>query len=144
MSAPARGTGGRVVLGAVGVVVLGYGLWLLVSRQSLEGLVDVGVWWAVGVLAHDVVLSGLLVLLGAAGARLLPPAWRAPVAGGLVVLGALTLLAVPVLVGLGREHAPDNPTLLDRDYWAGWGVLAALTAVGVVVARYLPRRRGRG
>jgi hypothetical protein len=63
------------------------------------------------------------------------------VAGGLVVLGSVTLLAVPVLGRFGAR--PDNPTLLDRNYAAGWVVLAAATAAGVVLAAYLGRRRER-
>ncbi|MCL8027324.1 hypothetical protein [Nocardioides bruguierae] len=131
---------GRVVLGALGVLVLGYGLFLLVSRRSFGDLVDAGVWLAGGVLVHDVLLSGVLIALGAAAARWLPGRWRGPLAGGLVVLGSLTLLAVPFLGGFGRANAPDNPTLLDHDYLAGWLLLVALTALGVLLARYRPRR----
>ncbi len=60
---------------------------------------------------------------------------------GFVVLGSATLLAIPVLGRFGER--PDNPTLLDRNYTAGWLVLAALVAGGVAIGCWwnLTRRR---
>ena len=44
---------------------------------------------------------------------------RAPAVAGLVVLGSVTLLAIPVLGRFGARA--DNPTLLDRHYGVGCG-----------------------
>ncbi len=49
------------------------------------------------------------------------------------MLGSLTLVAVPVLGGFGRSTDPTNETLLDRDYVAGWLVLAGLVVAVVLV-----------
>ena len=62
-----------------------------------------------------------------------------PVAAALVVLGATTLLAVPVLGRFGAR--PDNPTLLDRDYPAGWLALAGVVVLTTVVASLVRSRR---
>jgi hypothetical protein len=51
---------------------------------------------------------------------------------GLVVLGSVTLLAVPVLGRFGARD--DNPTLLDRHYGTGWLVVAGLVVLAVAVA----------
>ena len=59
---------------------------------------------------------------------------------GAVVLASVTLVAVPALGRFGAR--PDNPTLLDRRYLAGWLVVAGLVAVGVVVATFVRSRRG--
>ena len=57
------------------------------------------------------------------------------------MLVTVTLATVPVL---GRFGAlPDNPTLLDRPYLAGWSVLAGLVAAGVVAATVARARRRR-
>jgi hypothetical protein len=56
-----------------------------------------------------------------------------------VVLGSVTVLAVPVLGRFGERS--DNATLLDRDYTAGWLVLALFTVAAVVVASVLRSRR---
>jgi hypothetical protein len=132
-------TAGRGVLGVVGVLLGLYGGWLLVSRG--HDLVDVVVWLAAGVVLHDGVLAVLTLVLGALAVRLVPTVVRAPLAVGLVVLGSVTLLAVPVLGRFGARQ--DNPTLLDRDYTAGWLVLAGATAVAVAVAALVRSRRKR-
>lgn len=131
----------RGLLGGLGTLVAAYGAWLLLSRQDLDQLLSAGLWLAGGVVLHDLVLSGLLLLLGAGATRLLPPTARGPVAAGFVVLGTVTLMAVPMLGRFGARS--DNPTLLDRDYVAGWLILATLTvlAVGVATAVAVLRER---
>ena len=132
----------RLLLGALGVAVAAYGAWLLLQEAptQLADLVDTAVWLAGGVVLHDFVLVPLTLLLGLALIRLLPANLRAPVAGGLVVLGTVTLMAVPVLGGWGANA--DNPTILDRNYTAGWLVVAGVTILVVVVTIVL-RAGGR-
>ncbi|WP_051552030.1 hypothetical protein [Nocardioides sp. URHA0020] len=130
----------QVVVAALGVVVGGFGAWLLLSRQDLDQLGNAAVWLAAGVILHDGVLAFATLLVAAFVLPLLPRAARAPAVVGLVVLGATTLLAVPVLGRFGAR--PDNDTLLDRNYVAGWLVLAAITLVAVVVASVLRSRAG--
>lgn len=136
----------RALLAGVGVATAAYGAWLLLTRQSGEQLVSAGQWLVAGVLLHDAVLAPLVLLIGVVASRFLPRAARGPAVVVGVVLGSLTLLAVPVLGGFGRR--PDNPTLLGRDYTAGWLAVAALVLVGVAlgawVASVLRTRRGHG
>ncbi len=129
----------RLLLGALGVAVAAYGGWLLL-QEDLSDLVDTAVWLAGGVVLHDFVLVPLTLLLGLALVRLLPANLRAPVVGGLVVLGTVTLMAVPVLGGWGANA--DNPTILDRNYPVGWLVVAGVTMLVVVVTIVL-RAGGR-
>jgi hypothetical protein len=129
----------RAVIGAVGVVVGLFGAWFLLTRQDLDQLVGAATWLVVGVVLHDGVLAVATLLLGAVALRLLPRAARAPAVVAFVVLGSVTLLAVPVLGRFGERS--DNATLLDRDYTAGWLVLALLTVAAVVVASVLRSRR---
>ncbi|MEC9052171.1 MAG: hypothetical protein VX747_06905, partial [Actinomycetota bacterium] len=75
--------------------------------------------------------------------RLLPAVARPAAGAGLVVLGSLTVLAVPFLGGFGRENAPDNPTLLDRDYTAGYLVLVVTVIIVVVLPVLLHTLRSR-
>jgi hypothetical protein len=117
----------RPTLIALGSALAAYGGWLLVSRQHLAALVVVGVWLAAGVLVHDGLVSPLLVGLG----RLTRRAPRALAAAGvvvLVVLGSVTVVAVPVLGRFGARS--DDPTLLPRDYTGGWLVVAAVVLSG--------------
>ena len=129
----------RLLLGALGVAVATYGGWLIL-QEDLSDLVDTAVWLAGGVVLHDFVLVPLTLLLGLALVRLLPANLRTPVVGGLVVLGTVTLMAVPVLGGWGANA--DNPTILDRNYPVGWLVVAGVTMLVVVVTIVL-RAGGR-
>lgn len=127
-------------MGALGALLATYGGWLLVSRgHDLLGADGVLAWLVVGVLLHDAVLAVMTLGLGALAVHLAPAPARAPLAVGFLVLGSVTLLAVPVLGRFGARA--DNPTLLDRDYTTGWLALAALTALSVLVAALVRSRR---
>ena len=127
----------RTAVGVAGVLLGLYGGWLLVTREDM--LTDVAVWLVAGVVLHDAVLAGATLALGALAVRTVPAPARAPLVVGLVVLGTTTLFAVPVLGRFGARA--DNPTLLDRDYTAGWLVLAGITVLAVVSAALVRSRR---
>ena len=127
----------RGLLIAGGTVVGAVGAWKLV-RSGFGSILD-ALWWLVGgVAAHDGVLAPVTVVLVVIGARLLPGWLRGPVAAGFVVLGTVSVSAIPVLGRFGAR--PDNPTLLDRNYVAGWLVFAALVVVAVACAAWRRRR----
>lgn len=122
--------GGLVVLGTVGMA---YGAWLLLSRQDLGQVVEVMIWLAAAVVIHDGILAPAVLALGWLGGRLLPRAVARGAVTVLVLLGPVTLVAIPVLGRFGAK--PDNPTLLDRDYTQGLLVFAILcVCAGVAVA----------
>ncbi len=130
---------GRVSLGAVGVVVAGWGVWTLLTNQRPDQLVAAATWLVGGVVAHDVVLAPLVLAVGWVLARTMPPWLRGPAVAGSIVLGTVTVVAVPVLGGWGRRA--DNPSLLPRDYWSGWLLLAAFVTIAVVAGAYVVRSR---
>ena len=115
----------RWLLGLSSLPVVGYGVWLLWSRQDTDQITDAGLWLVSGVVVHDVVISGV-VILGGLAIPLLPAASRAAAAVAVIVVGSLSLVAIPVLGGFGEIS--DNPTHLDRPYIAAW-----LGVVGVAV-----------
>ena len=129
----------RWVLGLLGSALAAYGGWLLLTRG--HDLRDVVVWLVAGVVLHDAVLAVATVAIGLLVVRLLPVAARAPVVVGFVVLGSVTLVAIPVLGRFGARA--DNATLLDRDYTAGWMLVVVVTAVVVGVSTLVRSRRGR-
>lgn len=130
----------RRLLVALGSVIGVYGAWLLLSRQDLDQLTNAGVWLVSGVVLHDLVLAPLVLLVLVVATRVPGEAVRAPFVVGLVVLGSVTLVAVPMLGRFGERS--DNPTLLDRHYGVGWLVLAGLVIVAVGVATLVRSRRG--
>ena len=128
----------RVVLGILGLAAMAYGGLLLFRRLSVD-LLDSAIWLGGGVVAHDFVLAPIVIGLALLVIARLPDVARAPVTVGVIVLGSVTLVAVPVLGRFGAS--PGNPTLLDRDYVTGWLVLAGLTVVAVAVAIVVRRSR---
>ncbi len=130
----------RLLMGALGVAAAAYGLVLLV-RNGLDDLLAAGIWLAAGVVLHDFILVPLTLVMCWLAMRAVPPGRRAPLVAGLLVLGSLTLLAIPVLGRFGAR--PDNPTLLDRDYTAGWLAVAGITLAAVVAGLVVRARTGR-
>jgi hypothetical protein len=128
----------RVAVGCGGVLVALFGVHQLLGL-GLANLVGTVVWLAGGVIVHDGVLAFATVAVVWAGGLLVPRRHRAAVAAGFLVLGTVTVSAVPVLGRFGAR--PDNPTLLDRDYVAGWLVFAGLVCAATAVAMLVRRRR---
>ncbi len=128
---------GRLVLGLAGAAGAAYGLWLLLG-QPLDRLVAVAVWAGGAVVAHDALLAPVVVVLGVLAATRAPGWLRVPLLRLLVVLGPLTLVAIPVLGRFGAK--PDNPSLLDRPYWAGY---LGIVAVAVFLSALDAARRRR-
>jgi LPXTG-motif cell wall-anchored protein len=130
----------RVLLGLAGAAAAVYGALLLLDRGP-EDLVDLAMWLVAGVVLHDLVLAPVTILVVVVASRLLPAVWWPAAAALLVVLGSVTLLAIPVLGRFGARA--DNPTLLDRPYWTGWALIAGLTLLAAAAATLVRRRRQR-
>jgi hypothetical protein len=126
-----------VALAALGLGAAAYGV-LRLLRLPPDQVVAVLVWVAGGILGHDGLLAPLVVVLGVAAVPLLPDWLRTPVIRALIVVGPLTLVAVPVLGRFGAK--PDNPTLLDRPYLLGYGSIL-LVGLAVTAASALRARR---
>jgi hypothetical protein len=129
----------RLLIGGAGAFIGLFGAYLLLSRQDHDQLLSAAIWLASGVVLHDFVLAPIALVLVAVGGRLVPTGFRAPAVAGLVVLGTATVLATPVLLGMGER--PDNPSLLDRNYPIGWLGLAGLVLLAVVVGGLVLRAR---
>ncbi|CAN5892918.1 hypothetical protein BH24ACT8_BH24ACT8_20530 [soil metagenome] len=128
----------RPAIGALGVLVGLYGAWLLLSRADAGDLLSLAFWLVGGVLAHDVGVAAVTLMVAVLAMRWLPSAARMPAAAGLVVLGTLTVVAIPFLGRFGARE--DNPTLLDRNYVGGYLVVVALVVICVVVASVVRSR----
>ncbi|GGR76512.1 hypothetical protein GCM10010269_14630 [Streptomyces humidus] len=127
----------RVLAGTAGVALMGVGAFLLTDVRDPAGVL---VWLGGAVLLHDVVIAPAVLLIGLVLVR---GGIRGPVRGALLVAGALTAVALPVLLRPGRTA---NPSVLPLDYPRNW--LIALVAVAAVAAlwaavREFVRARGR-
>lgn len=128
----------RGLVGLAGAVIAVVGIYKLV-QEGAGTVIEAAKWLVIGNVFHDAVVAPIAIVLGALAVRVLPVWARLPVLMGFVVLATATIVAIPVLSGMGEE--PTNPSLLPRDYVAGWLVLALLTALGVAVGGWWQRRR---
>jgi hypothetical protein len=141
----ARMRAARLVLIAVGILVLGLGAFVLFDTVALRRLPGLALWLGAAIVLHDAVISplvfGLGVLTRRAGHR---------VAGtvivtvqAVIVLGSLmTLIVVPAIVA--KDLGPKNPSILPLDYAVnlGWFWLALAGAGALLsVGFYLRTRR---
>ncbi|MEU7339564.1 hypothetical protein [Streptomyces sp. NPDC007074] len=111
----------RYLVGAAGVALLGEGGSLLLDVRDLT---DVLVWMGGAVVLHDALIAPLVLL---AGPVLIRGGVRGPVRGALVVAGALTVVALPVLLRPGR---PANSSVLPLDYPRNLLIAWATVATG--------------
>jgi hypothetical protein len=118
-----KGRVARAVTGAAGAALAAYGAVRLLEL-GWDNLASTVVWLVAGVVAHDALLAPAVVLAAWLASRRLPATARWFVARVTIVLGPLVLLSVPVLGRFGAK--PDNPSLLDRPYFAGLATCAAL------------------
>ena len=121
----------RLLIGAVGVLMGAFGA-LRFLQLDLDDIVNAVLFLAGGVIVHDGIIAPLTIAVVFLGTRVVPRRMRTAVTMGLVVLGTVTVTAIPVLGGFGAR--PDNPTLLPRNYVLGWLVFAALVLVVTAVA----------
>jgi hypothetical protein len=92
--------------------------------------------------AHDLVLAPVVIVVGAALARVIPARHRAPVQAGLILSAVVALYAYPLVRGFGRSPAA-GPSRLPGNYGAGlvlvlaaiWAVVLAFVAVSQLRAR---------
>jgi hypothetical protein len=113
----------RLLTGAVGLTLMGVGASLLLDVPDLTGVL---VWLGGAVVLHDALIAPLVLLIGWVLVR---GGVRGPVRGALLVAGALTAVALPVLLRPGK---PANSSVLPLDYPRNW--LLTLAAVATTTA----------
>ncbi|MFF4795711.1 hypothetical protein ACFY2M_39790 [Streptomyces sp. NPDC001276] len=111
----------RVLAGMAGLALMGVGASLLLH---VPDPMDVLVWLGGALVLHDALIAPLVLL---AGLVLVRGGVRGPVRGALLVAGALTAVALPVLL---RPGPTANSSVLPLDYPRNW--LLTLLAVATV------------
>ena len=98
-------------------------------------------FFVTGLAAHDLLLAPVVLATGVVVARTVPNRWRAPVQAALLVAGAVSLYAYPLVRGYGRRLG--NPTSLPRHYGAGLGIVVAAVWLAVLAGHLAFRPANR-
>ncbi|CAN5505966.1 hypothetical protein BH23ACT6_BH23ACT6_27390 [soil metagenome] len=133
-----RYAGPRLAVGLVGAVLGLWGAWLIFGSADVADLVNIAIWLGGGVIAHDLLIAAITFGVAAVATRLLPQVARAPATVGFVVLGTITVVAIPFLGRFGARA--NNPTLLDRNYVGGYLTIVAIVVLCVVAASIIRSR----
>jgi hypothetical protein len=127
----------RRALIAAGMLVMAYAIAGAVTDPDVR-LIGVLVFLAAVLVAHDAVLLPAVLAAGALISRFVPAGARGAVRAAAVASLAVTVVALPLVLGFGRRA--DNPSLLPRPYGAGLLLILGLiwaTAVAWIVARLI-------
>ncbi|MDH6127454.1 hypothetical protein [Kitasatospora sp. GP82] len=127
----------RVATVAVGVGLIGYGVYGLLHDSYIRDPLDVLIWLVGGLVLHDGLWVPLLCVLGASFVR--GPVLR----GWLVVAAAVTAVALPLILRDG--HNGGNASVLPLPYLRNWllvlAATAAVAALAALCSRTLRRRK---
>lgn len=117
---------------------MGYAVVGAVTDADVD-LVGVPLFLAAVLVLHDGVFLPLVIGAGVLVDRLVPRPWRATVRAAGIVSVAVSVVALPLVLGVGRSA--DNPSLLPRDY--GAGLLGVLVPVWLLFLLHRCRRASR-
>ena len=132
-AAPGETTSRRgLVVGLVlGLPIVAYGIrGALVDAADTEPT-ELATWIVTSAVVNDLLVVPLVLGVGFVANRLVPAAVWPAVRAGLIVTGALCLVAWPFVRGYGRD--PSTPSLLNRNYGAGLAAAVAVVWAGVAV-----------
>jgi hypothetical protein len=127
----------RISLVAIGLGMIAFAVVSALSSPDFRATKQITFLVAVLVL-HDAVLLPLFIAVGFVVRRVVPAPYRAVVQGALIITAAVTVVALPFMLGYGRTA--DLPSALPRDYLGGYAiVLGAIwfTATALIVHRQL-------
>ncbi len=127
-----------------GAALIAFGVRGLLDVTDATALWSAGRWFVGGAVAHDLLVSPTVSLVGLLATRWLPNRIRGPIQGALVTCGVLGVAAYPLVRGFGVT--PGEPSFLDRNYLQSllilWGCVWLLTAV-MIGRRFLVTARLR-
>ncbi|RKS73509.1 hypothetical protein BZB76_4202 [Actinomadura pelletieri DSM 43383] len=125
----------RVVVTVAGLALIAWGAYGIAAHVDAAAW---AVWFAGAAVLHDAVLVPVVLVAGVATGRL-PGPWRRAARTALVIGGAVTLVAAPLVLGYGRRA--DEPSRLPLPYDRN---LAVVLAVVVVLCAAGPPARSAG
>ena len=121
----------RIVLGAAGLALGLFGVFRLLTEVGGSDLFVLFLWLAGAVAIHDGVLSPIVVGIGAAIARVIPPRGRRYVQGALIAGALITIIALPMIHE--EKSQPAIKAILRQNFAANLAILLTVVAAGAVL-----------
>ncbi|MGI8870342.1 MAG: hypothetical protein ACR2F6_16215 [Mycobacteriales bacterium] len=133
----------RLVIGAVGVGLGGFGIFRLLTQVPFGDLIWLVIWLAGAVVIHDGILSPLILAVGAAIARFVPPGAGRFLQAALVTGALVTVIALPMIYLRGSQ--PRSKAILRQNFGGNLALLLGIIAavcLGMYAVRVARERRG--
>jgi len=134
----------RLPLGITGVLLALFGVFRLVTQIPPFPLVVLVLWLVGALVIHDGILSPIVVGVGWAVARVVPPRARRYLQGALIMAALVTVIAIPMIYRQASQ--PRSKSMLLQDFGLNLtlliGIIAALSLL-VYAARVARERSGR-
>ncbi len=130
---------GRVIAIGGGVLLAAYGALRLLTDVPGAGLLRLAVWLVAALVINDLLLSPLVVAVGAALRRWLPDRPRRYVQAFAIMAATITLVALPMIHLQGTF--PPEKALLQQDFRVNLAILLGLAALLSLLGYARDRRR---
>ena len=128
----------------VGWLLIGWGIWLVLSRAAETRPLNFATFFLGLALAHDLVLAPVVMGVGVALRRRAPAVAAGAIAAGLIASAIVVAYAIPLWLDRAAKTA-QNPSFLPRDPVVGVAIVLALTwtVVGTIVLRRVVQAKPR-
>ena len=122
----------RIILAVAGIGLVSFGIFRLATQVSPRSLVFHGLWSAVALVIHDMIVAPAVVAGGWALRRFVPDRGRRYLQAALIASAMVTVIALPLIYLRGSQ--PPEKALLLRDYGANLAIILGSVAVVSLVA----------
>jgi hypothetical protein len=136
----------RIGLGAVGIVLIGYGALRLAQAQPTSHLLAIAKWLIGALIVHDAILSPIVIAIGWLLTRYVPKRIRGFVQAG-VVAAALVASVGVFLIWRQGKYGAKSLALLQQHYLPNllilFGGIAVVTVAAYVTSTAVNSRNAR-
>ncbi len=130
----------RIGLGVVGGLLLAYGAARLLHGLPLPTLLVLGGWLLAALVVHHGLLSPAVLAAGAA-VRGIPDRARGFVQAALIMVAAVTVIAIPLII---RQFSqPASKAMLLQHYGGNLALLVGIIALATLIAYAIRVARDR-
>lgn len=125
----------RISLGVAGILLVLFGAMRLLTEVPVDMLVVLAIWMIAAIAIHDGIVSPLVIAVGWALARWIPPRGRRYVQFTLIVAALVAVIAIPL--AYREDTQPVAESMLLQNYLGNFtlivGIVAALSMVAYAI-----------
>ncbi len=122
----------RISLAVAGILLGLFGAMRLLTEVPIDMLVVLATWMIAAIVIHDGVVSPLIIAVGWALARWIPPRARRYVQFSLIVAGLIAVIAIPL--AYREDTQPQAESMLQQNYLGNLTFMVSIVAAISLVA----------